>query len=164
MPAVTASEEPAGGQVFSVRLDAEDAREVRWAAGESGKSVSDLLRQGLRPVLSYIRAEWYEKHHREEDWEEVTAVQAVPPRKIDSSFGVRLSYEQVLEIAQAAEACGVTISAYLREAGHALAAAQRSGGTARCAHLSIGNAVTAECGTCGPLPVDLTVHAPVRRP
>jgi hypothetical protein len=150
--------------VLSVRLDDETSAELKWAAGESGVSASELARRGLRPVLSYIRAEWYEKHGSEDDWGEVVAAGPVQPRKLDASFGVRLAYEQVLEVAQAAEACGVTISAYLREAGLALAAAQRAGGTARCSHLSIGGAVSAECGTCGSLPVALTVHAPARRP
>lgn len=145
--------------VLSVRLDAETAAELKWATGESGVSASELARRGLRPVLSYIRAEWYEKHGSEDDWE-IVAVQAGRPRKIDSSFGVRLSYEQVLEIAEAANACGVTISAYLREAGLAVAAAQRAGGTARCGHLSASPVQSLECGICGPLPVDLAVRVP----
>jgi hypothetical protein len=149
--------------VLSVRLDDETAAELKWAAQEAGTSASELARRGLRPVLSAIRADWYEKHGSEEDWE-IIAAEPGQRRKIDASFGVRLSYEQVLEIAQGAEAYGVTISAYLREAALALAAAQRTGGTARCAHVSIGNAVSAECGTCGPLPVDLTVHVPARQP
>lgn len=148
------------GEVFSVRLDAEDAREVRWAAEESGRSVSDLFRQGLRPVLAWIRAEWYEKHGSEDDWEAV-AVEAGERKELRSSFGVILAGEQVLEIAKAAEACGVTISAYLREAGLALAAAQRAGGTARCGHLSMSGVQSGECGVCGPLPVDLAVRVPV---
>lgn len=146
------------GNVLSVRLDDETAAEVRWAAEESGASASDLARRGLRPVLAVIRADWYEKHGTEEDWEdEPAAVQAGRPRRLDSSFGVRLSYEQVLEVAQAANACGVTISAYLREAGLALAEAQRSGGTARCAHVSAAPVQALECGICGPLPVELAV-------
>lgn len=146
-------------KVLSVRLDDETAAELKWAAGESGTSASELARRGLRPVLSYIRAEWYEKHGTEDDWEMVAA-EVGQPRKLDSSFGVRLGYEQVLEIAEAANACGVTISAYLREAGLALAAAQRAGGTAGCIHVSAGPVQTLECTVCGPLPVGLIVHAP----
>lgn len=150
-------------KVLSVRLDDETAAELKWAAEESGLPASEIARRGLGPVLSVIRADWYEKHGSEDDWEVVEAV-AGERRQLRSSFGVSLSGDQVLEIAHAAEACGVTISAYLREAGLALALAQQAGGTARCSHLSIGGAVTAECGTCGPLPVDLTVRAPARRP
>lgn len=148
-----------GGSVFSVRLNAEESTEVRWASKESGRSVSQLLRQGLRPVLSLIRADWYEKHGSEDDWEAV-AVEAGDHRATMSSFGVRLTGEQVLEIGQAAEACGVGISAYLREAGLALAAAQRGGGSARCGHLSLSGVTQAACGICGPLPVALTVASP----
>jgi hypothetical protein len=150
------------GNAFSVRLNAEEAREVRWAAGESGRAVSELLRQGLRPVLAWIRAEWYEKHGSEDDWE-VVAVEAGARREMRSSFGVTLTGGQVLDIAQAAEACGIGISAYLREAGLALAAAQRGGGTARCGHLSMSGVTAAECTTCGPLAVSLTVSAPLAR-
>jgi hypothetical protein len=155
------SEKRRTDHVLSVRLDDETAAEVRWAAAESGTSASDLARRGLKPVLAVIRADWYERHAREEDWEDVPAeVQAGTPRRLDSSFGVRLSYEQVLEVAGAANACGVTISAYLREAGLALAAAQRAGGTARCAHVSGAPVTALECGICGPLPVELAVRAP----
>lgn len=147
------------GHVASVRLDDETAAELKWAAGEAGVSASVLLRRGLGPVLSFIRAEWYEKRGSEEDWEAV-AVQAGQPRRLDSSFGVRLGYEQVAQIAEAANACGVTISAYLREAGLALAAAQSAGGTARCPHVAAGPVRAMECGTCGPLPVELSVRAP----
>jgi hypothetical protein len=38
------------GKMCSVRLNAEEAREARWASDESGTPVSELLRQGLRPV------------------------------------------------------------------------------------------------------------------
>jgi len=141
------------GDVFSIRLDAETAAELRWAVAESKTSLTDLLRRGLHPILAYIRAEWYEKHGSEDDWEEVKAVQAGTPRRLNSSFGVRLSYEQVVEIGDASRACGVTISAYLREAGLALAAAQKEGGTARCEHMSVGRVTAASCGVCGPLPV-----------
>jgi hypothetical protein len=151
------------GSMFSVRLNAEEAEEARWASRESGKPVSDLLRQGLRPVLAWVRAEWYEKHGSEDDWEEVAA-EAGTRREMRSSFGVTLTGSQVLDIAQAAEACGVGISAYLREAGLALASAQRGGGTARCGHLSMSGVTGAECGTCGPLRVLLTVAAPGARP
>ncbi len=147
------------GEVFSVRLGTEDARETRWAAQESGRSVSDLLRQGLRPVLAFIRAEWYEKHGSEDDWEAVAA-EAGERRQMMSSFGVRLAGEQVLEIGQAAGACGVTITAYLREAGLALAGAQRAGGTAKCGPVSMSPVQSGECGICGPLPVDLVVRSP----
>lgn len=149
-----------GGEVFSVRLDAETAGEVRWAARESGTPISDVLRRGLRPVLAWIRAEWYEKHASEDDWEAVEAVATVQPRELKSSFGVALTGEQLMEIGKAAEACGVTISAYLREAGLALAAAHQAGGTARCQHVSMGSVTAAECGTCGPLRVTYTLPAP----
>lgn len=149
----------AGGTVASVRLTAEEAEEARWAAKESGKTVSELLRRGLRPVLAVIRADWYEEHGSEDDWEPV-AVEAGQRREMRSSFGVMLTGDQVLDIAQAAEACGVTISAYLREAGLALAAAQRAGGTASCGHLSMSRVTSAECDRCGPLPVALEVTAP----
>jgi len=145
------------GEPFSVRLEAETAAELRWAAAESRTPVSELLRRGLRPILAVIRAGWYEKHGSEDDWEEVTAVQAVTPHRLDSSFGVRLGYEQVVEIGDAARACGVTISAYLREAGLALAAAQRAGGTAQCPHLSVGPVRSAECAICGPVPVQFVI-------
>lgn len=145
-------------RVFSVSLDEEASEELRWAAGESGTGISELFRRGLHPVLSYIRAEWYEKHGTEDDWEEVIAVQAGTPRRLDSSFGVRLSYEQVVEVGDAARACGITISAYLREAGLALAAAQREGGTARCGHMSVGRVASACCKVCGPLPVTYDVR------
>jgi len=149
--------------VFSVSLDEETSEELRWAAGESGAGISELFRRGLRPVLAYIRAEWYEKHGSEDDWEEVTAVQAGTPRRLDSTFGVRLNYEQVVEVGDAAQACGITISAYLREAGLALAAAQKSGGTASCQHMSVGPAVAASCGTCGPLLVTYSVQGSAAR-
>lgn len=71
--------------------------------------------------------------------------------------GVTLTEEHVAAITAAAEAVGVTISAYLRKAGLALAAAQRAGGTASCGHLSMSPVTSAECGTCGVLPVSLTV-------
>jgi hypothetical protein len=106
-----------------------------------------------------IRADWYEKHGTEDDWEEVAAERG-QPRRIGASFGVRLAYEQVLEIAEAANACGVTISAYLREAALAVAAAQRAGGTARCVHVSGGPVQSMACGICGPLPVELAVRGP----
>ena len=77
-----------------------------------------------------------------------------------SRVGVTLTVEQAAGIAQAAEACGVTISAYLREAGLALAAAQRAGGTASCGHFSMSPVSSAECAECGPLPVALTVASP----
>ena len=149
------------GNVLSVRLDDETIAEVRWAAGESGTSASEIARRGLVPVLAVIRADWYEKHAREEDWGEPEPARAGISRRLHSSFGVRLSYEQVLEVAEAANACGVTISAYLREAGLSLAAAQRSGGTARCPHASAAPVTALECGICGPLPVELAVRAPM---
>lgn len=149
------------GTVASVRLSAEDAEELRWAAKESGKSASDLLRAGLGYVLPVIRADWYEKHGSEDDWEPVTA-EAGQRKELLSQFSVKLTGDQLLEIAQAAEAYGVTISAYLREAGLALAAAQRSGGTARCGHFSMTGVISAECPECGPMPVALTVTAPGR--
>jgi hypothetical protein len=144
--------------LISVRLDSETAAELRWAARESGVKMSELVRRGLHPVLAYIRAEWHEKHGSEDDWEEVVAVRAGDPRRMDASFGVRLSYEQVLQAGEAARACGVTISAYLREAGLALASARETGGTASCQHMSAGRVASASCGTCGPLPVTYAVN------
>ena len=71
-------------EVFSVRLDAEAAREVRWAAAESGKTVSRMFRDGLGPLLAYIRAEWYIKHGEvDDDWEIVEATPG-PRRELDS--------------------------------------------------------------------------------
>lgn len=145
------------GDVFSIRLNAETADELRWAARESGKTVSDLFRRSLRPILAVIRADWYEKHGSEDDWVEVKAVGPVTSRRLKSSFGVGLDYEEVVAIGDAARACGVSISAYLREAGLAVATAQRAGGTARCPHLSMGPVTSAECHVCGPLPVTYTV-------
>ena len=89
------------GEMFSVRLDAGTAQELRWAAKESGTGASDLLRRGLGPVLSWIRAEWYEKHGTDEDWEVVPgpAVQG-PSRKLHASFGVRLTGEQTMELGE----------------------------------------------------------------
>lgn len=139
-----------GGKIFSVRVDAETAGELQWAVKEAGQSASDLFRRGLRPILAVIRADWYEKHHSEGDWD-IVAVQAGERKELRSSFGVALTGEQVIEIGHAAEACGVTISAYLREAGLALAAAQKAGGTARCQHVSMGPVTSAACPTCGPL-------------
>lgn len=149
--------EYSSGDIFSIRLNVETAAELRWAAKESGRSASDLFRRGLGPILAVIRADWYEKHGSEDDWEEVKAVQLVAPRRLKSSFGVGLTYEEVVQIGDAARACGVSISAYLREAGLAVAAAQRAGGTARCQHLSMGSVTSAECGVCGPLPVSYVV-------
>jgi len=143
--------------VVSVSLDEETAAELRWAARESGTALSELFRRGLRPVLAYIRAEWYEKHGSEDDWEKV-AGQAGSPRSMNSSFGVRLSYDQVVQVGDAARACGVTISAYLREAGLALAAAQEAGGSACCQHISVGRVTAASCDMCGPLPVTYVIH------
>lgn len=145
------------GDVFSMRLNAETADELRWAVKESGRSASDLIRRGLGPILAVIRADWYEKHGSGDDWEEVKVVQVGTPRKLKSSFGVGLTYEEVVAIGHAARACGVSISAYLREAGLAIATAQREGGTARCAHLSLSPVTSAECHVCGPLPVTYAV-------
>jgi len=147
-----------GGKVFSIRVDAETASELQWAARETGAVASDLFRRGVRPLLAVIRAEWYEKHGSEDDWE-VVAVQAGERKDLKSSFGVALTGEQVIEIGQAAEACGITISAYLREAGLALAGAHKAGGIARCQHVSMNSVTSAECGFCGPLRVRYTVPA-----
>ena len=145
-----------GGKVHSVRVDAETAGELQWAVQESGQSASDLFRRGLRPVLAVIRADWYEKHGSEDDWEIVAAV-AGEHKELKSSFGVALTGAQLMEIAKAAEACGVGISAYLREAGLALAAAHKAGGTARCQHFSMAPVTSADCPACGPLPITYTV-------
>jgi hypothetical protein len=56
------------------------------------------------------------------------------------------------ELRDAARACGVTVAAYLREAGLAVAAAQKSGGAARCRHMSAYGVTSASCDVCGPLP------------
>ena len=145
--------------MVSVRLDAETERELRWAATESGKSISDLIRQGLQPVLAYIRAEWYHEHGGEDDWETIAIPHAAGRRDLKSSFGVPLTGDQLIKIGDAAQATGVSISAYLREAGLALAAASRQGGIARCGHMSVTPVRSASCGICGPLPVRYTLPA-----
>jgi hypothetical protein len=145
------------GEVFSIRLDGEEAREVRWAAREYGKTVSDLFRRGLRPVLAQLRADWYEKHGTEDDWEVVGFGPAGPRRKIDMSFGVLVTSEQLHELLPAAEACGLPLSAFMRTAALALAASMAEGGTARCGHLSMAGVTSAECQACGPLPISYAV-------
>lgn len=168
-----ANREPAGpprrragqglvGNMASVRLPAEEAEELRWAARESGLSASELLRRGLKHVLPVIRADWYEAHKSDSEvWGEPVAVQAGPRKRLGVSYGVAFDGEDVLEIIQAANACGISVSAYLRQAGLAVAAAQRAGGTASCGHLSMSGVTSATCGQCGPMPVTLTVTAPV---
>ena len=78
-------------------------------------------------------------------------------RALAVSFGVRLAGDDLRGIMAAAEGYGVSIGAYLRAAGLALAAAR---GTARCEHMAVSNVASAECGICGPLPVELTVRVP----
>lgn len=150
-----------GGKVFSVRLDAETASELDWAASESGRSASRLFREGLRPVLAWIRAEWYEKHGSDAgDWGEPAPATPGPARRLGASFGVRLEGDEIAEVAQAANACGVSISAFMRQATLALIDAQRAGGTARCGHISISGVAGAACSICGPLSVTLAVSQP----
>jgi hypothetical protein len=147
------------GKVFSVRLDAETARELQWAASESHTPASALIRRGLHPVLAVIRADWYEEHGTEDDWEIVGADPVGPRRNLGCSFGVRVTSEQLHELLPAAEACGVPLSAFMRQAALALAASMAEGGTARCQHMSAGHVRSAECGVCGPVPVVYQVRA-----
>lgn len=143
--------------MLSVRLDQETARELRWAAGENGTTASDLMRRGLRPLLAMLRANWYETHGG--DWEVVPGSgRAVPSRKLDSSFGVRVTGEQLHELLPAAEAFGLPLSAFMRTAALALAGAMATGGTARCQHITMGGVTSADCPDCGPLPVAYTVR------
>jgi len=153
--------------VISVALSPEDAADLRLWAERTGTTVSGIMREGMRYPLERARAEWLERHRGDpEVWGEVTAIQTGAPRDLKSVFGVRLTAEQMRDILPAAEAWNMPLSAFLREAALRLAAAMAEGGTAHCpglatagVHLSVGGVTSAECATCGPLPVTYAVVA-----
>ena len=146
-----------GDSVLSVRVDATTAEELRAEADRTGTSVSAVVRRGIQRVLEYTRALRMEQMHAGGDlseWEIMPdSGRRGTPRKLDMVFGVRLTSEQMHAILPAAEASGVPLSAFLREAGLRLAAAQAAGGHASCPHMSMSRVTSAECGKCGPLPI-----------
>jgi len=62
-------------------------------------------------------------------------------------------------IARAAEAAGMDVPVFMREAALAVAAGWLAGGTASCPHMSVGPVTAAACFVCGPLPVKYKVTA-----
>jgi predicted HicB family RNase H-like nuclease len=149
-------------QVLSVRVDAELAAELRDEATRTGASVSDLLRRGIGAVLEPARAVWLDEHGADPDlWEDITddEIRPGPRRALDSRFGVRVDGEQLRLLSGAAAASGMRISAFMREASLAVAAARLEGGTASCAHLSAGAVTEVSCGVCGPLTVRYQIAA-----
>jgi hypothetical protein len=149
-------------QVLSVRVDPETAAELRAEAERTGVSVSVLLRRGIGAVLEPARAAWLDEHGSDPGlWEDVPASEVRPGRRVmlNSRFGVTVNGEHLHAIAEAADAAGMQISAFMREAALAVAAARSGGGTASCAHLSVGAVTAASCGQCGPLPVTYQLAA-----
>jgi hypothetical protein len=146
--------------MFSVRFTPDEGAEIRECAARSGRTVGDILREGVRYPLERQRTEWLERHRGDpEVWGEVTAIQAGPPRDLKPVFGVRLTSEQMRDILPAAEAWDLPLSAFMREAALRVAAAMTHGGDARCQHFSVGRVTSAECPECGPLPVAYAVVA-----
>jgi hypothetical protein len=154
------SEKRQRSALISVRVLPDEAAELQLWAKRTGRTVSDIMREGMRHPLERQRALWLEEHRGDpEVWGEVTAVPAGTPRKLDSVFGVRLTGEQMREILPAAEAWDMPLSRFLREAGLKFAAAMTEGGTASCQHVSVGSITSAECGECGPLPVAFLIRS-----
>jgi hypothetical protein len=145
--------------MLSFRVDAETAAEIRAEAERTGKPVADLIRIGVDRVLEYARARWHEDHRDDPGVWEIVAARVGTPRKMDSVFSVRLNGDQLHDVAKASNARGVPISAYMRDAALALAAAQERGGHVVCSHMALSPVTSAECAICGPLPVNWTVAA-----
>lgn len=146
--------------VLAVRVDAQTADELRAEADRQGVSVSVLLRRGMDAVLEPARAAWLDEHGSDPGlWDETPAAVASRPRSIDSRFGVRVTGEQLRVIAPAAHAFGMQISAFMRATALTMAGARLAGGTASCAHLTVGSVTAASCDQCGPLPVTYPVAA-----
>jgi hypothetical protein len=141
--------------MISVRVTADEARELRQWSERTGRPVASILREGMHYPLERQRALWLEEHRDDPDaWEVVPGSGRLgEPRRLDAVFGVRLTGEQMRDMLPAAELAGMPLSAFMRDAGLRLAAAMAAGGTASCGHFSIGGTVSAECAGCGPLPV-----------
>jgi hypothetical protein len=146
-------------EMLSVRVSKEEADELRMWSERTGKSVGAILREGMRYPLERQRALWLEEHRDDPDaWEIVPGpARLVTPRKLDAAFSCRLTGEQMRDMLPAAEACGLPLSSFMREAGLREAASMTEGGSARCHHMSLSGVTSAECGECGPLPVGYVV-------
>lgn len=146
------SEKRQRSALISVRVLPDEAAELQLWAKRTRRTVSDIMREGMRYPLERQRALWLEEHRDDPGaWGEVSAVQGGTPRKLDAVFGVRLTAGQMRELLPAAEAWDMPLSRFLREAGLRLAAAMAEGGSVRCAHISAGSVAAAACAQCGPL-------------
>jgi hypothetical protein len=136
---------------ISVRVLPDEAAELHSWARRSGRTVSDIVREGMRYPLERHRALWLEEHRSDPGVWEAVGAPAGTPRRPDAVFGVRLTGEQMRAILPAAESWDMPLSGFLREAGLRLAAAMAEGGSVQCAHMSLGSVTAAACAQCGPL-------------
>jgi hypothetical protein len=136
-------------RVLSARISPSLINQVTAAAGAEGRSVGSWVRRALRDALEHSGWRADERRRREAalaTTAEVTGGRAVPPHVIPRPDGL------ISGSGRAGEPRAFP-SGIRRGYGYAMTlTASGHGRTFACPHFSVGNAVSASCEQCGPLP------------